>query len=291
MKDSGTLDNKEISHSCLIKFKYVYEQLKSAERKAADFCLNNPKTIAYSTITEVAQRAGCSEATFVRLARRLGYSGYTELRSQILIGSSEQIVKQVGISPKDSVAIVTKKVFGMGIQALQDSLAMIDFETFEKVYRTILSSSSLLFVGAGNAGGVAMVGAQKFLRMGFNAHYYPDFDRQLVILANMTKQDLLICISHSGQTKSICEISKIAKKQHVPVLAITNFPLSALGKMADYTLLTASFAHDITGDVISKRIPALCILESLGVCASMALNDEQRSVTENSNKILWQNKL
>ncbi|MEA5002862.1 MAG: MurR/RpiR family transcriptional regulator [Christensenella sp.] len=291
MNNQSMSNNNQMSHSCLIKFKYVYDQLKSAERRAADFCLKNPGAIAHSTITAVAKSAGCSEATFFRLARRLGYSGYTELRSKILGNGSEQIVQQVGISWDDSIPTISKKVFETGIQALRDSFEMIDFELFEKAYHALLKSKNILFIGAGNAGGVAMAGAQKFFRMGFNTHYYPDFDRQLVVLSYMTKGDLLVCISHSGQTKSVCDIAKIAKKQNVPILAISNFPLSPLGKLADFTILTASFSYDITGDVISKRIPAMCILESLGVCTMMALNDEQHDNMEKANKILWQNKL
>ena len=84
-------ESKEISHACLIKFHFIYDNLKSAERKAADFCLSNPSDVATLTISEVAERSGCSEATLVRLARRLGYTGYPELRASIRAKEYEDI--------------------------------------------------------------------------------------------------------------------------------------------------------------------------------------------------------
>ncbi|MCK5737232.1 MAG: MurR/RpiR family transcriptional regulator, partial [Spirochaetaceae bacterium] len=65
-----------IPHNCVLNLQAVYETLKSAERKAADYILDSPEDIAGLTIVDFAGRAGCSEATIVRLTRRLGYEGY-----------------------------------------------------------------------------------------------------------------------------------------------------------------------------------------------------------------------
>lgn len=54
MKKTWAEYSENISHSCLIKFQSVYDDLKSAERKAADFCLSMPEYVNTATIGEVA---------------------------------------------------------------------------------------------------------------------------------------------------------------------------------------------------------------------------------------------
>jgi len=281
----------QISHSCLVKFQSVYNDLKSAERRAADYCLEHPDTVTGTTISEVATLAGCSEATFVRLARRLGYAGYPEMRAQLLKDEDEDIVHYNGLSLKDDVPTITQSVFQASIQALQDSLESIDFAKLEQAVQKLMRAHRIQLVGAGDASAVALAGVQKFSRLGYLAFHYSDFDSQLIALSQMSEEDIFICISHSGRTKSICEIAKCAREKGITVIAITNFPLSPLTKNSDITLLTAAFARDTMGEIITKRIPALCALEALYVCALMRTDNTHRNVLTAGNQLLRRNKL
>lgn len=54
------------------------------------------------------------------------------------------------------------------------------------------------------------------------------------------------------------------KKAGATILLITNFPVSPLAKHADMVLLTSAFStQELTGEVMSKRVTELCIVESL----------------------------
>lgn len=58
----------------------VYRDLPEGERKAADLVLDSPGDLAALAATELAGRAGVSNATVSRLFRRLGYESYDEAR-------------------------------------------------------------------------------------------------------------------------------------------------------------------------------------------------------------------
>lgn len=285
----GTADR--ISHSCYLKFQFVYNDLKSAERKAANFCLNHPDFVSDSTIGEVAEKAGCSEATFVRLAKRLGYSGYPELRENLLREDSEEIVQSFGISRADDIGTVAKAVFTANILALHDSLASLDLLSLEKAVNAIRSARHILFAAAGDASIVAQSGAQKFMRIGLSASYYPDFDSQIIALAGMDQRDVMICTSHSGRTKNVCELSEIARKQNVFIISLTNFPQSPLVKLSDVVLLTASFNRDMMGEILAKRVPALCLIDLIQVLLLLHPNDSWLNILDSGNKLLRKNKL
>jgi RpiR family transcriptional regulator, carbohydrate utilization regulator len=74
---------------------------------------------------------------------------------------------------------------------------------------------------------------------------------------------VLIAISHSGRSRTVLDVVKRAHDAGATVIAITNFPVSPIAKHSDILLLTAAFSQHHTGEVISKRISELCIIESL----------------------------
>lgn len=291
MKNKRLFENPDISHSCLINFQFIYENLKSAERKAADFCLANPKLVFSLSISEVAVKAGCSEATFVRLAKRLGYSGYPELRSKILRRDGEDVTNYLGVSMGDDVTTIATNVFKSCILYIQDSLEAVDFNRFNMAVELLSGASRLMFLAAGDASFTAASGAQKFMRIGYPVSSSADFDTQLVNLSQMTKTDVLICISHSGRTKSVCDLAKIAHDNGIKIITITNFPVSPLAKCSDIVLLTASFAYDTMDEILVKRVPALCLLDALHVCIRMKKKSVDDSVSERANSFLSLNKL
>jgi DNA-binding MurR/RpiR family transcriptional regulator len=58
----------------------VYGDLPEGERKAADLILDMPGELAIWSASELAERAGVSNATVSRFVRRLGYGTYEEAR-------------------------------------------------------------------------------------------------------------------------------------------------------------------------------------------------------------------
>lgn len=283
-KDTG------ISHQCLIKFQFIYNNLKSAERKAADFCLKNPETITNSTIGEAAAQIGCSEATLVRLAKHLGYNGYPELRENILLKECDDVTAFVNVSATDSIYSIATNVFNSCILYLQDSLQAIDEECLESAAGLLMTTERFLFVASGDAHFAAASGAQKFTRLGFPTCSSSDFDSQLLALSQMSENDVVICISHSGRTRNVCNLAKIAHEKGVKVISITNFPVSPLTKSSDIVLLTASFAYDMMDEIIAKRVPALCILDVLYIFLLVKRQDCCREALEHTKEYLNFNK-
>lgn len=291
LKNNCLFENHDIAHSCLVSFQFIYRNLKSAERKAADYCLHNPELVMNLPISEVATQAGCSEATFVRLAKRLGYSGYPELREKILRKEGEGVTSFLGISPDATVETIVTNVFKSCVLYIQDSFDAIDFSNFNRAVDYVSKASRLMFVAAGDANFTASSGAQKFMRIGYRVTSSTDFDTQLVNLSQMTAEDVVVCISHSGRTKSVCDIAKTAHDYGIKVVTITNFPVSPLAKLSDVILLTASFAYDTMDEILVKRVPALCLLDALYMCVCINQKAQDEAIAERSNMFLSLNKL
>ncbi|HUJ65975.1 MAG TPA: MurR/RpiR family transcriptional regulator, partial [Acidimicrobiales bacterium] len=68
------------------------DRLTATERKIATVLADEPQIIAFGTVAQVAQRAGTSGPSVVRLAVKLGYEGFVELQAEV----QSELAKQLG---------------------------------------------------------------------------------------------------------------------------------------------------------------------------------------------------
>jgi DNA-binding MurR/RpiR family transcriptional regulator len=280
---------ERVPHRCLIRLRGIYPSLKKAERKAADYLLASPETIQEAGVEEFSAKAGCSQATVVRLAQRLGYDGLPALRKDF--ASPDPDVPYRDVKPTDSPEAVLRKVFANSVQALQDTLAAIDLAQYDQAVEALAAAESLAFFGLGNAAVVAREAYHKFLRIGVACHTAEDPDLQLIILRNhLTRGDVMVAVSYSGESKPILAAMRAAQSRGILVLAITNFPRSSLAKSADLTLLTAVFQEHVNGEIGSKRLAQLAVLESLYVNYLMRRGLNARKALAAANEAIGSNK-
>jgi DNA-binding MurR/RpiR family transcriptional regulator len=253
-----------VPHRCLIKLQGIYPSLKSAEKRAADYLMAAAGKIYGRSIIEFAAAAGCSEATAVRLSRKLGYDGFPELKAEF--EPTDTPVPYRDVQRQDSPEAVARKVFANSIQALQDTLETLNVTHYREAVEALLKAERLAFVGLGNAAVVAREAYQKFLRIGVPTYTAEDPDLQLIILSTqLDAGDVLTAISYSGESKPILAAAQQARARGIRVIAITNYPRSTLAKLADCVLLTAVFQEHMHGEIAAKRLAQLCVLESLYV--------------------------
>ncbi|HEX8803369.1 MAG TPA: MurR/RpiR family transcriptional regulator [Acidimicrobiales bacterium] len=67
------------------------DELSPAERQVAEVVLRDPQGVAFGTVAQVAALAETSGASVVRLATRLGYSGFSELQGAVQADIGQQL--------------------------------------------------------------------------------------------------------------------------------------------------------------------------------------------------------
>lgn len=282
---------QKISYDCLLRLQSVYGSLKRAEKKAADYLLAQPESFAQDSIVEVAAKAGCSEATLVRLGQRLDYNGYAEMKAAVLSNAEDRVCLYENIQPEDSGIAVLHKVFQSSVQSILDTRKLLDAEAYQRAVDVLRQAKKIQFLGIGDASIVALAGYHKFFRLGIDARYSDDYDMNLMIAAQLTRADAIVVISHSGNTETTLRVLKCAKEVGATSICITNSPMSPIGKQADILLLTAAFGHQMMGEAMTKRIPSLCIVESLYMNTLMQISQQQAEILEISTRALMHNKI
>ncbi len=254
----------KIPRSAFLQMQAVYDTLKTAEHRAADFILEYPEKIPRISIVDFAVEAGCSEATIFRLSKRLGYEGFPELKRDFESCQKDGVRFMYGdITRDDTPLSVVKKVFDSSVAALRDTFGLIDESSYLEAVKAISQAQTMMFWGVGDAGAVALEAYQRFIRVGKHCIFSQDPDSNMISASQLDPSDLFLAVSYTGQSKLVIDAAKIAKERGATVIAVTNYPFSSLAKRADIILQTAVFSKTVTGEIMAKRITALCIIESL----------------------------
>ncbi len=125
---------------------------------------------------------------------------------------------------RDAMFVIAKHV-----ERVAESL---DEEQVERFVDEILKAKKVFVYGAGRSGLVGKAFAMRLMHLDINVYVIGE-----IITPSLTEGDVLILISGSGETTSVVNAAKIAKKAGAKIILITTYPNSTAGKMADHVVV------------------------------------------------------
>ena len=185
---------------------------------------------------------------------------------------------------------IASQIVRASIQSMEDLMCVLDRDQFNSAVNALLGAQRVGFYGVGDAAIVAESANHKFSRMGTVCTSTNDPDIQLIQVSQLQKGDVCVLISHSGRSRTTVNTAKRAREVGATVVSITNYPYSQLARLSDYVLTTASFMEH-SGEVITKRISELVLVESLFISVMLRGGEKYNSALARSNEALIENKL
>jgi 6-phospho-3-hexuloisomerase len=119
------------------------------------------------------------------------------------------------------------------ISGIERAFQELDSSEVEKMIQMIMEArdKKIFIVGMGRSGFVGRAFALRLMNLGFNVYFLGE-----TITPAAEKGDLLIAISGTGSTKMVLTASSAAKEIGAKVIAVTSYPESPLGKLADHVV-------------------------------------------------------
>jgi len=268
--------------TCSTRIRAIYQQLSKKEKAVADLILNHPEKIIHSTISEIASELKIADATVFRFCKRLGFKGYQAVKIALATEPTSPLPDiHEEISENDDEGAIIKKVFKSNIRTLEDTAQMLDTSQFKEATKALISARKIDFYGSGGSGAIALDAHHKFLRTGLLSSCYNDSHLQMMSAAQLTSEDVVICISHSGTSKDIIEVLKVAKLKGVKTIGITHFADTPLSQLADISLLTISEETAFRSEALASRLAQLSIIDALYVSVCIKLKGKVKSSLQN----------
>ncbi|GAA0178612.1 MurR/RpiR family transcriptional regulator [Clostridium sediminicola] len=216
--------------------KEKYNNIFLAEKKVADFILENPEKAVNCNVSELANYSGVSDATVIRLCKHIGYQGYYQLRINL---SRDLGRKSVSDNEMENIKVDTVsglfQAFSYSITAIGKNLEQSKLLDCANL---IKKSKHVHIVAVGNTSPLAMYMGFRLGRFGVKCTYnmIPEYFLNHINLAD--EDDIVIAISQSGDSKHVVQAMELAKEKGLKIIAITAFEYSPVSRLADYLLLS-----------------------------------------------------
>ncbi len=175
---------------------------------------------------------------------------------------------------KDNIIKTAKETILLQSESIANLVNLVDI-SFEKAVETILNSKGRVIVtGIGKSANIANKIVATMNSTGTPAVFMHAADAIHGDLGNVQQDDVVICISKSGNTPEIKVLVPLIKSSNNKIIAITGNKDSFLGKNADFTLnsfvekeacpnnlapTTSTTAQLVIGDAL-----AVCLLKQKG---------------------------
>lgn len=129
-----------------------------------------------------------------------------------------------------------RQVLAAEANAIESMASVID-DSFVQAIRTLLESrGSCIVTGIGKAGLIAQKISATLASTGTPSHFLHAAEAVHGDLGRVRPDDVLVVLSHGGETEEIIRLINLVKQGQVPLIAITGDAQSTLGRHSDIVL-------------------------------------------------------
>lgn len=249
----------------LTKVRSAYNQFTKAEKKVADYILQNPREVLFMSITDLADVCEVGDTSVFRFCKTMELKGYQEFKMMLSLslhdGKPDLGQMDGEINLNDTFAQVAEKVLNTNVKALTETYSLLKEENFELAIQYLGAAERVYFFGVGASMLTAMKAANKFLRIEPKVYCVQDPHMQAMVASMMSERDVAIAVSYSGATKDTIHVAELAKKAGARVICITRFVKSPLTSYSDVTLLCGANEGPLQGGSTSAEISQLFLVD------------------------------
>lgn len=259
----------------LIKEKF--NGLSAAQKKVAEYLLQNMEKAAFSTVVQIGREVDVSDTTVIRLSYALGFSGFSEMQERI-----QQHILQ-SANPANSLHQTVQAVtaddpnpFAKSIQndmsILSQTINQLNVAELWRTVDALIDADQVLVVGYRASYAVAYWASYLLGTMRPNVHLLPFTGDMYEKLYQLTDKSAVLAISVPRYAKETLLIAENAKKQGATLISATDRILSPVGRISDI-VLTANVSADM-----KSGVPSISAMFSLllPVIMGVMMKDEKR---------------
>lgn len=245
----------------------IFDDLPAQHRVAARWLLDHPDDVALLSMREQAKRVGVPPATMTRLAQRLGYEGFDELkevyvaslrgRSDHFAGRTEKLLQRRAL---DGDAAFTSDLLA-GLAGHLKLLSSLDTLTaVAKAADIVVERDRLFCIGARSSFSSAHLGAYLLSLIGERTILVDGAGAiGLDTLRDIGPRDALLALTIAPYTRVTVEAVAFARERGASIIAITDSTVSPIARQATATIIVPTS----TPSFLQTVVPALIVVECI----------------------------
>ncbi len=213
-------------------------------------------------LDDFAELTGTSRATVLRVAQKLGLSGYRQLQQHVLPLSEQDHVRQ---DPLISWLTQTSQ------SVVEGTISMLDLPQIEQIARELAKVKMIIWYGIGESGFLAEIANHKCWLLGINSTACKESSNFEGFSHNINDSQAVILISRTGNGHHIEKPLTIGREKGIYTVGISSGYSSFLAQNASVCLFAPTSDAMIKNQRISIRIGHELIINSLILKIAQAL--------------------
>ncbi len=227
--------------SILDRIRAGYEDLPKSHKKIADFIVTRFQDVIFFSISEFASALGTSEAGIFRFAQYFGFSGYPELKKELIRYYKEQLDPESKIRSALGEFSGSQSLYAdmieQEISYLRLSEKAVDKATFDCAVDRILAARTVFAYGAGSNESLAHYLCYRINRFHIRTEKIIATGKELCErLLRIGVGDFVIIYSFNKTSHEVAILLEQLKEKSIPSLLVTNTRVPPVMKNTDLVL-------------------------------------------------------
>ena len=259
-----------MNKNCLDIIRAKYSSLNKAQKKVAQYILDNPSSAVNENIKTISQKSGVSESTIFRFTNTLNYKGFQDFKIDLAKSLSEPMSNIYSeVDKEDDPYIIMQKLISGYEYSLKETLKINSENNIHLAVDKIKKARKIYFFGNGGSFPYAQDAVHKFVRNGIDCEAFNDIHWSFMKIGMAKDNDLIIIFSSSGANKDLIEAINYAKKRNLYVIAITAKSDSEIARLSDLSLLSYGREYSTRTEAFESRISTLLLIDTIYLLLSI----------------------
>lgn len=229
------------------KIEHMACHSQDAQKTVGEFLLRERWKLSRYSMQAVADATFSSKPTLVRIAKKLGFSGWNEFLNAYQEELRYLATHESGIDVNrpfeagDSLLEIAGKLSAVKQESCQETLQLLDRETLEQAVGMLLKARRICIFGLSINYFMGEMFQHKMILIGRPVEIIAQAEQRFQA-ASMTREDCAILISYSGndQGRNPTSLIQNLERNQVPMIGITSMGDNLLRQHATCTLTIAS---------------------------------------------------
>lgn len=209
----------------LDKINYAYQDLNETDKSIISVIMEHLNDIPNMGIEELSKLCNYSRTSILRTSKKLGFSGYSELRSYVRWEVKQSAEQKITSIPKIESDIE------------QTLLELENDKSVDTIIENIISCRRIFIYGTGEGQKNCANEIQRlFMQVGLYSIVIRASKEFEIISKELTSEDMVIVISLSGNIDKYNESIQLLKMKKVLIVSMTELSANPLASIADHRL-------------------------------------------------------
>lgn len=242
------------------------EDFTSQEKEVAKFILENPSLIKDLSTEELAKATYTSQATVVRLCKKLETKGYNDFKLKLSTEYLEAVrireaLKDEPITEKSTYDDVIDIIPKMYDSAITNTKLMLNSNVINRVINRLREARKIDLYGYGISYSIATQASFKFLTIGIDSMAHDGLNEHYIAASKDHSHMVAILISFTGKNPSIIRIGKYLKSHGIYVVGITGYRSSEMVESCNEVIQVDNKKIILSMEVITSAIATQYVLD------------------------------